>query len=223
MPIHINLLAEAQAAEDLRRRDPVKRFTFLGASLVVVALVWSGMVRVNAVLANERLTGVQTAIAAHNSEYTNVLANINKIAVAKAKLDALQKLQSSRFLQGNLLNALQKTTVDGVQLTRLRVEQSYFLTAGTDSQTNADHVVAGRPSSAKERIVVSLEARDFSANPGDQVNKFKQAIADNSYFKAMLVKTNSVELVGVPSLQIDPGGKPFALFTVECHFPEQNR
>jgi len=25
MPIRINLLAEAQAAEDLRRRDPVKR------------------------------------------------------------------------------------------------------------------------------------------------------------------------------------------------------
>ena len=123
MPIHINLLAEAQAAEELRRRDPVKRAIFLGVSLVVIMLVWSGMIQVNSVLANERLTGVQSAIADHNKEYTNVLAKLNKIAVAKNKLDALQKLQASRFLQGNLLNAIQQSTVDGVQLTRLREEQ----------------------------------------------------------------------------------------------------
>ena len=47
MPIHINLLAEAQAAEELRRHDPVKRAIFIGISLVVVALMWSGMVDVN--------------------------------------------------------------------------------------------------------------------------------------------------------------------------------
>ena len=35
MPIHLNLLAEAQAAEELRRRDPVKRASFIGVSLVV--------------------------------------------------------------------------------------------------------------------------------------------------------------------------------------------
>ena len=29
MPIRLNLLAEAQAAEDLRRRDPVKRALWL--------------------------------------------------------------------------------------------------------------------------------------------------------------------------------------------------
>ena len=31
-----------------------------------------------------------------------------------------------------------------------------------------------------------LDARDFSANPGDQVNKFKEAIAKQAYFQAML-------------------------------------
>ena len=51
MPIHINLLAEAQAAEELRRRDPVKRAIFIGISLVIVALMWSGMV------AGQRLPG----------------------------------------------------------------------------------------------------------------------------------------------------------------------
>ena len=36
----INLLAEAQAAEELRRRDPVKRATWLGAFLVAAILAW---------------------------------------------------------------------------------------------------------------------------------------------------------------------------------------
>jgi Tfp pilus assembly protein PilN len=223
MAIKINLLAEAQAAEELRRRDPVKRAIFLGASLVVLMLVWGGMSQINASLANERLTGVQTAIEAHNSEYTNVLANLNKIALAKKKLEALQKLQASRFLQGNLLNALQQATVDGVQLTRMRMEQTYFLTEGTASQTNDVRVIQGRPATSRERIVLLLDARDSSASPGDQVNKFKQAIAEQPYFKTVLDKTNGVELVGLPSLQTGPDGKAFALFTVQCNFPEQTR
>ena len=38
MPIRINLLAEAQAAEEMRRRDPVKRALW-GASIVVVGVI----------------------------------------------------------------------------------------------------------------------------------------------------------------------------------------
>jgi hypothetical protein len=223
MPIHINLLAEAQAAEELRRRDPVKRATFLGASLVLLMLFWGVMGQINVSLANQRLTGVLTAIDAHNTEYTNVVANITQVDFAKYELDSLQKLQASRFLQGNLLNALQLATVDGVQLTRMRLEQSYFLTAGTPAQTNDNRLVLGRPGTGRERINLFLDARDFSANPGDQVNNFKQAIADQPYFKALLDKTNSVELVGLPSLQTGPDGKAFALFTVECHFRDKTR
>jgi hypothetical protein len=224
MPIHINLLAEAQAAEELRRRDPVKRATFLGASLVVLMLVWSGMIQLNSVLANQRLTGVQGAITDHNKEYTNVLANLNKIAVARNKLEALKKLQAARFLQGNLLNALQEVTVDGVQLTRVREEQTYFLTDGSVATTNSDgRAIPGRAGTSRERIALTLDARDYSANPGDQVNKFKQAIANQSYFKSVLDKTNNVQMTSISPLQTGPDGKDFVLFTVECNFPEQTR
>ena len=40
MPIRINLLSEALAEEDLRRRDPVKRAIFIGVFLVALSLVW---------------------------------------------------------------------------------------------------------------------------------------------------------------------------------------
>lgn len=223
MPIHINLLAEAQAAEDLRRRDPVKRAIFVGSSLVVLMLFWGLMGQINLSLANQGLVGVNIQIDARNKDYTNVVARLNQIAVAKFEMDSLKKLQAARFLQGNLLNALQHIAVNGVQLTRLRVEQRYLVTPGTDPKMGPNGVSPGTPGKSRETIVLFLDARDYSPNPGDQVNNFKRAIAEQPYFKTMLDKTNSVELVGLPSPQTDPDGKNFASFTVECHFPEHLR
>lgn len=223
MPIRINLLAEAQAAEELRRRDPVKRVVLLGALLVVLALFWSAMVEINAVLANQRLAGVQTAIDTQTNEYDRVLANQKKVAAANVKLAALQKLQAARFLQGNLLDALQQTVVNGVQLTRLRVDQSYVETGGTETQTNGDgHVVLGRPPIVRERIVISLDARDFSPDL-NQFSKFKDAIASQPYFKSMLDKTNGIVLTGVSSPQNGADNKSFVLFTYELHYPDKIR
>jgi hypothetical protein len=225
MPIYVNLLAETQAAEDMRRRDPVKRAAFVGISLAAVALVWSGMAEVNAVLARERLDSVETAINSKTNSYTHVIVDQRKAGVIQTKLAALQKLHSTRFLQGTLLNALQHATVEGVQLTQLRLDQSYFLTEGTESQTNGDRVIAGRPTTVKERIILHLQARDSGNNPGDHVNTFEQAIArEPSYFQGMLDKTNAVQLAGPPSApQFDAAGKPFVLFTVDCRFPEVTR
>jgi hypothetical protein len=221
MPIHINLLAEAQAAEELRRRDPVKRAIFIGISLTIVALMWSGMVGVNVLMAEGRLTGVQIDINAKTNAYQLVMSERAKIAAIQTKLAALQNLQTNRFLlQGNLLNALQHTTVTGVQLTSLRVKQSYFLTEGTASQTEGDRVTPGRPATVREKIMMQLDARDFSANPGDLVNKFREAIAQQGYFQRMLDKTNGMQLASPPSAPQVMGGQQFVSFTLDCRFPE---
>ena len=220
MPIHINLLAEAQAAEELRRRDPVKRAIFIGISLTIVALMWSGMVWVNERLAEGRLNRVQIDINTKTNAYQLVMSERSKIAAIQTKLGALQNLQTNRFLQGNLLNALQHTTVSGVQLTRLRVEQSYILTEGTVSQTDGDRVIAGRPATVREKIMVHLDARDSSANPGDQVNKFREAITQLDYFQKMLDRTNGLQLANPPSAPMTIDGKQSVLFTLDCRFPE---
>ena len=223
MPIHINLLAEAQAAEDLRRRDPVKRAIFIGVSLVIVSLVWSGTVEINAFLAKERFIGVQAAINAQTNAYQRVESDRKKIGAIQTKLAALEKLQAARFLQGSLLDALQHATVENVQLTRLRVDQAYFLSEGTEAQTNDDRVIAGRPATVKERILAHLDARDYSANPGDQVNKFKEAIAKQAYFQTMLDRTNGVQLANPPSAPQTDTGKPYVMFTLDCRYPEVTR
>ena len=222
MPIRINLLAEAQAAEDLRRRDPAKRVVFVGALAVALTLVWSSSLQLENMLARKEVSDRQMEIAARTNEFQHVLLEQKKTVAANEKLIALKKMTNSRFLEGNLLNALQQVAVDGVRMTRLKVDQDYLYTAGTPSQTNKNGVILGRPSMITEKIVVWLDARDSSANPGDQVNKFKEAVANQSYFKATLNKTNGVQLINLSAPQaID--GKPCVLFTLKCNFPEHAR
>jgi hypothetical protein len=222
MPIRINLLAEAKAAEELRRHDPVKRVIFVGALAVALTLVWSSSLQLQTMLSKKEVSDRQTEVAARTNEFQHVLTDQKKITAAKEKLKALKKMTNSRFLEGNLLNALQQVTVDGVRLMRLRVDQDYFPAAGTPSQTNKNGVILGRPSTVTEKIVVWLDARDSSANPGDQVNKFKEAVASQSYFKATLNKTNGVQLINLSAPQaVD--GKTCVLFTLKCNFPEYVR
>jgi hypothetical protein len=223
MPIHINLLAEAQIVEDLRRRDPVKRAIFAGAFFVALALVWSSSLQLEAMIAKEDLSQVQAEIQTRTNDWQNVLANQKKVSEAQAKLAALQQLSSARFLQGNFLNALQQLSLSGVQLTRVRLDQSYFSAAGSPNQTENNHTTLGHPATATEKIVVSLDARDFSANPGDQVDKFKVVLANQAFFKAILSKTNGVQLTSLSPPQNGPDGKPYVLFTLECDLPEQTR
>jgi hypothetical protein len=223
MPIHINLLAEARIAEDLRRRDPVKRAVIGGAFLVVLLLAWWSTLQLEFMLSKKALNDLQTKIASCNTEYQNVVASQKGASDASRKLEALQKLAASRFLQGNLLNGLQMATVSGVQLLRINVGQSYFNVAASPSKTNKDSVVMGHPAMTTEKIVLSLDARDSSANPGDQVNRFKEAIAGQSYFIAMLNTTNGIQLTSLSPPQSGSDGKMYVQFALQCNFLEQNR
>jgi hypothetical protein len=223
MPIRINLLAEAKVAEELRRHDPVKRVIFCGAFLVALTLVWSSSLLLEGVLAKKAVTDRRTEIETRTNEYQHMVVSQQKTIEVKQKLEAVQKWTDSRFLQGNLLNVLQQAHVDGVRLMRLRVDQKYIYKEGTPPQNNAHGTTPGRPGTVTEKIVVSLEARDSSASPGDQVNKMKDAVANQPYFKAALNITNGVQLVSLSAPQLTSDGKPYVLFTLECNFPEVTR
>lgn len=214
MPIRLNLLAEAQAAEELRRRDPIKRVIFGGVLVVVLMLVWWSWLQLRVIVANASLSQIEAQIQSHTNAYQVVLVGEKKITEAKENLKDLQKLTHNRFLQGNLLNALQEATVPGVQLVRLRVDQAYQANPGTGANTNA---------AITEKIVLSLDAEDCSSNPGDQVNKFKDAISDESYFETNLGSANAVRLINLSAPQVDPSGKASVLFTLQCAYPDHTR
>ena len=212
MPIRINLLAEAQAAEDLRRRDPIKRLIVIGILAVAGMLVWGSALQLKVMMANRDLTAVQFEIDTSTNLYQMALTNNMLIAADKMKLVELKKLTSARLLQANLLNALQKVSVDNVQLTHLKVDQQFI-----------PNTQKGKTESITEKTVVTLDARDSSANPGDQVAKFKAALATQTYFKDMLDRTNGIRLADESAPQQDTDGKNYVSFQLQCYFPDKTR
>jgi hypothetical protein len=94
MPIRINLLAEAQAVEDLRRRDPVKRFIYVAACFVVMVLVWISSLQVKIMADNMRLGNLQARLDTHTNAYYQILDNKAKFSGVNDKLLALNHLSA---------------------------------------------------------------------------------------------------------------------------------
>lgn len=224
MPIRLNLLAEDQAAEEMRRRDPVKRALWLGGLLLAATLVWSGALQVRTLAMGAQLTRLEKDIATRTNDFQEVLAMQNRTRDIESRLAALHRLATNRFLNGNLLNALQQTIVDGVELTRLKVDQAYVVTEATKDKTSpGGRVIRGKPATCTEKIVLTLEARDLSPNPGDQINPYKQALAAHPYFLSVLGRTNEVRLVALSAPTTSPDGRTFVQFSLECRLPEVTR
>ena len=79
------------------------------------------------------------------------------------------------------------------------------------------------PGTTLEKTVLTIDAKDLSANPGDQINRYKDAFGTSEYFKSVL-DPNGVRLAGSPSAsQSGVDGKPFVQFTIECRYPDKPR
>ncbi len=209
MPIRINLLAEAQAAEELRRKDPVKRGAVLAVLLVLLELCWSSTRQFKIMAAKGELNSLESKWQTIEKNYQKAVDNHRKELDAEEKLAALQQYTTNRLLWGTTLNAFQQTLmgVDQVQVVRLKTEQSYVLNE-----------------EAKKPSETTIEALDFSPQPGGQVNKFKEAITTVPYFYQILQKTNGVLLTSLSAPQLGPAGRtPYVLFTLQCFLPEKVR
>jgi hypothetical protein len=126
MPIRINLLAEQQVAEEMRRRDPIKRVLYVGVALVLLMLLWIGLTEVNVGLARHELTGYETRLK--SVEDQSKLVKNNQIASndIEGKIKALEKYQRSRFFWGTFLDAVQHASVESVRLMEIRADQRYL-------------------------------------------------------------------------------------------------
>jgi len=231
MPIRINLLAEQQAADELRRRDPVKRATWVGGLIVGVMAVWSGYLQVKLMAATSEATRYESEWKKLETAYKKVSANMEAAAEAERRWTALQTLATNRFLWANPLNALQfvMTTVEDVQITALKTSQSYAITEAVKPSTNSTTGVVsrGKPGTSKEKVTFNLEGRDTSKEAKDPakrstdgVFKLQDAINNNPYFKTNLVKA---QLITRSPDQIGPNNQRFSTFTLGCEFPENTR
>lgn len=220
MPIRINFLTEALADEEMRRRDPVKRVMFLGGFLVALALVWYSSAMLKFKVDQQQLGSIDHQITDQTNQYSQVLANLKSAGENKQRLAALEQLSTNRFLQGNLLNALQQIYTTNVQLLRVKLAQNYSVKPGAAAKGSTP----AQPGSSTEQIILTLDAKDSSPNPGDQVNHYKEAIARSPYFKAQGVGQADIRLSNLsPAQSADNSGKAFVLFTLECRFPSKTR
>lgn len=224
MPIRINFLAEQQAQEEERRRDPVKRAAWVAAALIGVLLLWGGYLQV-------QLWGVNGSRRSHESKFEQIKArynhaqtNLATVQGAQRRLNALNELAAERMLWANCLDALQFAALNGVRLTQLRGIQTYSITASTPPQTNNAGAILspGKPGVSRERTVIALEATDSGERPGEQITAFQDTLRNHPFFKANL---GEVRLIGRSPVQTDLawGPKPFVRFEIECVFAERER
>lgn len=217
-----------QAVEESRRKDPVKRAILVGVVLVVIMLVWSSTLVFKQMTARSELGNVDGGINSQTNAYTQVVNNEKRLADGKARLHALQMLTTNRFLNGNLLDVLQKATVDNVQVTRLKVNQTYILTDEVKTKPSGDdeekdkHPTVSKPATVTEKISLSLSATDTSPN-GEATTRFQNVLSAAPYFQKILVKTNGFRLTSLGAPQIDPSGKSFITFTLEANLPDKTR
>jgi hypothetical protein len=225
MPIRINLLAEAQAAEDLRRRDPVKRSIWIAGFFISLVVIWCLWVQGQIIQASSELGKHQAHWNSIEKKHAAVTENLKQAAVIERKLGSLNRLSTNRFLWGSTLNAFQQTVVDHVQTVRLKSEQVYSFIEGTAAKTNSSKPSAAKPASSVEKITLTIEAKDW--NPGEQnYNKLKEALAKFPYFQSSLTnKPDALRLTSLSKPAFDPSDplRPFVTFTLEMQYPEVRR
>ncbi len=213
MPIRINLLAEAQAAEETRRKDPVKRAIWIGGFVVFVIALCAATLQFKIMAARSEVNTLQASWKAIEKSVQEVNSKRNGTHEVESRLSALDQFTTNRLLWAAALNALQFTPVDGVQLVRLKANQVFTLNEGTKGRTNG---------TATEKTVMILEGRDYSANPGEHVPKLKEALAHYPYFEATLQKTNKIQLTSQTAPQTE-GGRGYVGFELQMYFQEKER
>jgi hypothetical protein len=224
MPIRINLLAEAKAEEEMRRRDPVKRAIWAGAILTGLFLLWSGYLQYRIIAGGRQLAAIDDQLSVQSKQYDTItLKERNRTDISRKLVD-LQRIHTNRFLWGSVLNALQQSVVSDVQLVAFRGEQRYFTTDEVKAKVNeaGKITVFAKPGGVTERIHLEFDAKDSSPTPGDKVGVYKAALANAPFFQSLLGKTNEINLRSLSPPALDgESGKTMVMFTLDCRFPDR--
>lgn len=224
MPIRINLLAEAKLEEEMRRRDPVKRAIWAGVFLVVLVLLWSGYLQFRIFTARGQVTAIEDQLGVQSKQHAEISQKSHELADINHKLIDLQRISTNRFLWAPVLDALSQSVVTDVQMIALRGDQTYVITDEVKAKTNemGKIIVFPKPGGVTERIDLQFDARDASPTPGDQVGKYKEALASSDFFKSNLGKANEITLrnISTPALDAE-SGKTVVMFYLDCRLPDK--
>lgn len=228
MPIRINLLAEAQAAEEARRRDPVKRAIWVAGILIFLMLGWGGIEFSKTMLANSEFQNEENKWKAIASEHGLVKTNDLRAGDLEKKIQALDYLSTNRFLWANALSALQQSLPDSLadqlQFIRFSGNNTYVSIEGSPSRKQDGRTIAGRAAQTIERITLVMEVKDYGSQLDQNFLKLKNAIFNVPFFKTNLGTIEAIQLKTLNQTQVqDADGKSYSTFILECALPEKKR
>src|ERR1700733_11350088 len=162
MAIRINLLAEEQAAEEMRRKNPVKLAIWVGCFLVAVVLLWVLELQLEIGVSKKTSNALEQSWKDDNARYAAVTNNIAKGAQMELKLAALDRLATNRFFWAPMLNALQQTMIDDINVIHITGVQKY---AKEDAKFIGAGASAKRvPGAVIESTSLFIDAKDFNPN-----------------------------------------------------------
>jgi len=234
--IRINLLAESQAAEERRLRDPAKRAVWLASFAIALVLLWSLSIQFKISRAQSELSRQEKYWATIEAKHRAATDTLKKTAAIEQKIAALHRLSTNRFFYGSTLNALQLSMVDHIQAVRLKFNQSFTFVPGsapakdqkTEDRSQKPEARSQKPkaipAAAVEKLSLTIEARDW--NPADlNYNKYKEALANLPYFKASLNGADALRLTALskPTADAADPSQSYVLFTLEMKYPEISR
>src|SRR5687768_6525985 len=116
MPIRINLLAEQQAAEDARRKDPVKRTLVIGGALVVATICWTLMTFMQVKAKRSEFQNEEARFKELDEKAKAARTMQAEIGDLERRIVSLDRYSTNRTLWASMLDALQRAAVDPIRL-----------------------------------------------------------------------------------------------------------
>lgn len=226
MPIKINLLAEAQAAEEMRRKDPLKLAIYIAAILILFVLAFIGYNQMLISSKTRELEGLKASWAKMKPQYDLVQTNLQTIGELQNQLNLLANYVVNRFLWGNVLNALQQCVTNvstDVQFIRFRTDHNFQVTPPSVVAKEGRKIFL--PGSSTEKIKFIIEAKDYGKDEDDNITRLREAIMEHPFFRTNLDRLKGVRLESLSPRMNDPADptKSFVTFTLECQFQDKTR
>jgi hypothetical protein len=221
MPIRINLMAEAQALEEARRRNPVKLGIWIAGFFVAVVMLWIAKLQLDIYFAKNEWGTLNSQWRAAEDKYNNVTNQEARIEGIKEKIAALDHLKTNRFLWGPVLNALQQTVVDQIQVTRVWGAQTFEHEAPRSIGSGASlKTIPGTVNF--EKVKLSIAGKDYSPT-AEGYKKYEDTLNHFDFFAKRMNGHDGFTIEGAPSARIpeSPGSsREYRTFTLTNTFPD---
>jgi hypothetical protein len=202
VPRSLNLLATQLAEEQRRQRSPARIAFALAGMVCALMLVWSAVLGWKLVAEHAELKTDPLALLQRRAAEAKILQK--SLQSDRYRLQLLQQQAASRYLVAPLLDALQRSLVEDIVITRISAQRTPLV------------VAKGNKKEQREAVLLQIQAKDYSELGA--TDAFIDALAANPYFKKRLPGPESLVLKQRSSRQPDTAnpGWSFALITIEC-------